>query len=125
MAPYGYGGFFGFAVFNDLKDSKMNAGYVTPAGLGLSRDYYVDQDEDTKGKRVKYIAHIARMLQYFGDSEEVAKANAEKVFDYEYNFSTFITDCSCIPRAKMGNGRACCNLHCALLHWRRYFLPLD
>jgi len=87
MAPYGYGGFFGFAVFNDLKDSKMNAGYVTPAGLGLSRDYYVDQDEDTKGKRVKYIAHIARMLQYFGDSEEVAKANAEKVFDYEYNLA--------------------------------------
>ncbi|REE80615.1 putative endopeptidase [Lutibacter oceani] len=87
MAPYGYGGFFGFAVFNDLKDSKMNAGYVTPAGLGLSRDYYVDQDEDTKEKRVKYIAHIARMLQYFGDSEEVSKVNAQKVFDYEYNLA--------------------------------------
>jgi putative endopeptidase len=87
MAPYGYGGFFGFSVFNDLKDSKMNAGYLTPAGLGLSRDYYVDQDEDTKDKRVKYIAHIARMLQYFGDTEEVAKVNAQKVFDYEYNLA--------------------------------------
>ncbi len=87
MSPYGQGGFFGFAVFNDLKDSKMNAGYVTPAGLGLSRDYYVDQDEDTKGKRVKYIAHIARMLQYFGDTEEMAKLNAEKVFKYEYNLA--------------------------------------
>ena len=87
MAPYGYGGFFGFSVFNDLKDSKMNAGYIAPAGLGLSRDYYVDQDEDTKEKREKYIAHIARMLQYFGDTEEVAKANAQKVFDYEYNLA--------------------------------------
>ena len=55
MAPYGYGGFFGFSVFNDLKDSKMNAWYISPAGLGLSRDYYVDQDEDTKEKRIKYI----------------------------------------------------------------------
>ena len=87
MAPYGGAGFFDFAVFNDLKDSKMNAGYVTPAGLGLSRDYYVDQDDDTKEKRKKYIAHIARMLQFFGDSEGVAVANADKVFQYEYNLA--------------------------------------
>ena len=87
MAPYGGAGFFNFAVFNDLKDSKMNAGYVTPAGLGLSRDYYVDQDEDTKEKRTKYIAHIARMLQFFGDSEDVATANADKIFQYEYNLA--------------------------------------
>ena len=87
MAPYGYGGFFGFAVFNDLKDSKMNAGYITPAGLGLSRDYYMDQDDDTKEKQVKYRAHIAKMLQYFGDTEAQAKTNAEKVFNYEYNLA--------------------------------------
>jgi len=87
MAPYGGAGFFNFAVFNDLKDSKMNAGYVTPAGLGLSRDYYVDQDEDTKEKRKKYIVHIAKMLQFFGDSEEVASSNANKVFQYEYNLA--------------------------------------
>ncbi|NLP58885.1 M13 family metallopeptidase [Lutibacter sp. B1] len=87
MSPYGGVGYFNFAVFNDLKDSKMNAGYIAPAGLGLSRDYYVDQDDDTKEKRQKYIAHIARMLQYFGDSEEVAKANADKIFQYEYNLA--------------------------------------
>ncbi len=87
MAPYGGGGFFDFAVFNDLKDSKMNAGYIVPSGLGLSRDYYVDQDEDTKEKREKYINHIARMMQYIGDSEEEAKANSEKIFQYEYNLA--------------------------------------
>jgi len=87
MAPYGGAGFFDFAVFNDLKDSKMNAGYVAPAGLGLSRDYYVDQDEDTKEKRVKYIAHIARMLQFFGDTEEQAIANADKIFQFEYSLA--------------------------------------
>lgn len=87
MAPYGGAGFFNFSVFNDLKNSKINAGYITPAGLGLSRDYYVDQDEDTKDKRTKYIAHIARMLQFFGDNEEVAKSNADKIFKYEYNLA--------------------------------------
>ncbi len=87
MAPLGGAGFFDFGVFNDLKNSKINAGYVVPSGLGLSRDYYVDQDEDTKEKRVKYIAHIARMLQYFGDNEEHAKLNADKIFKYEYNLA--------------------------------------
>jgi len=87
MAPYGGGGFFNFAVFNDLKDSKMNAGYVTPAGLGLSRDYYVDQDDDTKEKRKKYIVHIGRMLQLFGDSKEIATQNADRIFQYEYNLA--------------------------------------
>ena len=87
MAPYGGAGFFDFSVFNDLKDSKMNAGYLSPAGLGLSRDYYVDQDENTNGKRVKYIAHIARMLQFFGDTEEQATLNADKIYQYEYNLA--------------------------------------
>lgn len=87
MAPYGGAGFFDFAVFNDLKNSKMNAGYLTPAGLGLSRDYYVDQDEDTAGKRVKYIAHIARMLQFFGDTKEQATINADKIYKYEFNLA--------------------------------------
>jgi putative endopeptidase len=87
MAPYGGAGFFDFAVFNDLKDSKINAGYVAPSGLGLSRDYYVDQDDDTKQKREKYIAHIARMLQFFGDSPEQAKINADKIFNYEFNLA--------------------------------------
>ena len=35
----------------ELKNSKINAGYIVPAGLGLSRDYYVDEDEDTQEKR--------------------------------------------------------------------------
>ena len=52
-----------------------------------SRDYYVDQDEDTKEKRTKYIAHIARMLEIFGDSKEVATANADRIFNYEHNLA--------------------------------------
>ncbi|MDX1828908.1 MAG: M13 family metallopeptidase [Lutibacter sp.] len=87
MAPYGGIGYFGFYVTNDLKDSKMNAGYLSPAGLGLRRDYYVDQDKDTKEKREKYIAHIAKMFELYGDSKEVAETNAKKVFDYEYKLA--------------------------------------
>jgi putative endopeptidase len=83
FTPYGGAGFFGFQVFNDLKDSNMNAGYIFSGGLGLSRDYYVDQDDDTKEKRKKYEAHVARMLQEFGTDEATAKSDATKILAFE------------------------------------------
>lgn len=88
FTPYGGAGFFSFAVFNDLKDSKINAGYLFPGGLGLTRDYYVDQDEDTKEKRKKYEAHIARMLQEFGADEASAKKDAAKILAFETSLAT-------------------------------------
>lgn len=81
--PKGGIGFFGFGVGSHPKNSNINAGYLGNGALGLSRDYYVDEDDDTKEKREKYRAHIARMLQFIGDSEEDAKANADKVLDFE------------------------------------------
>ena len=124
MAPYGGAGFFDFGVFNDLKDSKMNAGYVTPAGLGLSRDYYVDQDENTKEKRTKYIAHIARMLEMFGDSKELATTNANKIFKYEFNLAEprFTKEESRDTR-KMYNPKSIAELSelVPAINWRAYF----
>lgn len=83
MAPYGGGAFYGFGVFNDLKNSSMNAGYLGSAGLGLSRDYYVDEDEDTKQKLQKYQKFVAKMFKAFGDDEATAAANAATVVDFE------------------------------------------
>ncbi len=88
FTPYGGAGFFGFQVFNDLKNSNVNAGYIFPGGLGLTRDYYVDQDEDTKLKRQKYEAHIARMFQEFGSDEATAKKDAAKVLAFEISLAT-------------------------------------
>jgi len=73
MEPYGGIGFFGAGVGSHPKNSNINAGYLGGGALGLSRDYYVDKDEDTNAKREKYRVHIARMLKYLGDSEEDAK----------------------------------------------------
>ena len=88
FTPYGGAGFFGFQVFNDLKNSNMNAGYLGAGGLGLTRDYYVDQDDDTKQKREKYEAHIARMLQEFGTDEATAKSDAAKILAFETSLAT-------------------------------------
>ena len=81
MAPYGGGAFYGFGVFNDLKNSSMNAGYMTSAGLGLSRDYYVDPA--VKDKLEKYEVFVAKMLQEFGDDEATAKKNARTIVEFE------------------------------------------
>ena len=86
--PYGGGGFFGFGVGAHPKNSDLNAAYLGGGQLGLSRDYYVDQDDDTKEKRQKYQEHIARMLQYIGDSDAEAKANAEKILAFETSMAT-------------------------------------
>lgn len=87
MTPYGGLGFFNFYVYNNLKKSSENAGYLSPAGLGLSRDYYVDEDDNTKEIQKKYRAHIAKMFEFFGTSTEEATLNAEKIYDYEYNLA--------------------------------------
>ncbi|WOC41150.1 M13 family metallopeptidase [Polaribacter sp. HL-MS24] len=86
MAPYGGGGFYGFAVFNDLKNSSMNAGYIFHGGLGLSRDYYVD--ENVKDKLEKYQEFVAKMLQEFGDDNATASKNAAVIVDFETRLAT-------------------------------------
>ena len=83
MTPKGGRSFFATYVGSHPKNSSINAGYLGNGQLGLSRDYYVDQDEDTKAKREKYRAHVARMLKFIGDSDEEAKANADKILDFE------------------------------------------
>ncbi len=84
MHQYGGGGFFSFAVWADAKNSNMNAAYLSPGRLGLpDRDYYVAQDSDSKEKREKYEAHITRMIQYLGDSQEEAALNAKKILAFE------------------------------------------
>lgn len=75
--------FAGLGAGPDLNNSKMNTTWVAPGGLGLQRDYYLDQDEKTKEIRGKYVDHIARMLQFIDYSEADARAAAEKVLALE------------------------------------------
>jgi putative endopeptidase len=75
--------FFGIGANPDLNDSSMNIAWVFPGGLGLQRDYYLDQDDKTKEIRQKYTEHIARMLQYIDYSENEANAAALKILALE------------------------------------------
>ena len=82
-------GFFGINIGADEKDSNKNSVSISPGGLGLpDRDYYVSDDKDSKEKRAKYELHVAKMLQFLGDTPAIAKENAAKVLALEIAMST-------------------------------------
>ena len=84
MQLFGGGGFFSFGVRADAKDSNINAAYLYPGSLGLpDRDYYVANDADSREKRELYKQHIARMLQFLGDTPEEAAESAETILAFE------------------------------------------
>jgi predicted metalloendopeptidase len=84
MEPLGGIGFFGAGVGSDAKNSNKNVVSVGPGPVGLpDQDYYLSADADSKEKREKYVLHIARMLQFIGDTPAQAKANAEKILALE------------------------------------------
>ena len=86
--PQGLAGFFGFSVGPDTKNSDINSAFLGTSGLGLpDRDYYVKDDEDSKEKRKEYVSHVSRMLQYLGESETIAKAQAEQILAFETRLS--------------------------------------
>ncbi len=81
-------GFFGVGVGADEKNSNKNTVSIGPGALGLpDRDYFVSDDKDSKEKREKYVLHIAKMLQFLGDTPVVAKLNAEKILALEIEMS--------------------------------------
>ncbi|WP_047549649.1 M13 family metallopeptidase [Psychroserpens sp. Hel_I_66] len=75
--------FAGIGANADLNDSSMNVAWVYPDGLGLQRDYYLDQDTKSKEIREKYKAHVSKMLQYINYSKEDADAAAVKILAME------------------------------------------
>ncbi|NCT17433.1 MAG: M13 family peptidase [Flavobacteriaceae bacterium CG_4_8_14_3_um_filter_34_10] len=89
MQIQGSSDFFGFGVGSDPKDSNRNVAYLGASRLGLpDKDYYLKEDNDSKEKREKYVAHITRMLQFLGDTEQEAAAQAATILAFETKLAT-------------------------------------
>lgn len=60
----GYAPYHGVSSFPDLKNSKINALYISAGGLGLpNRDYYTKTDDKSVEIREKYLTHLATILE--------------------------------------------------------------
>lgn len=88
MEPEGGSGFFGIYIGADEKNSSKNSVSLAVSQLGLpDKDYYTSEDKDSKEKREKYELHVARMLQFIGESPEKAKQSAKEILAFETELS--------------------------------------
>ena len=72
------GGFFSDGVGLDEKDSEHYLYNIGQGGIGLSRDYYFDDDKKSVEVRKKYIEYISKQMENFG-----VKVDAKKIFELE------------------------------------------
>ena len=79
MRRDGFGPFFGVYVGADEMNSSMNIAVAYQGGFSLGeREYYLENDENTKSIRNQYEAHVAKMFELTGlDAEQAKKAAAD------------------------------------------------
>ncbi|MDD3039328.1 M13 family metallopeptidase [Bacteroides sp.] len=76
--------YFMLYVGADEMNSSMNIVQTYQGGLGMGqRDYYLENDEQTKKIRDKYQEHIAKMFQLAGYDEATAKKAVTAVMNIE------------------------------------------
>ncbi len=125
MQPQGGIGFFGIYVGADAKNSNKNSVNLSPGGLGLSdKDYYNSDDKDSKEKREKYEVHVARMLQFLGESPAKAKESAKQILALEIELSAPRLDrVERRDRRKQYNPTAIADLkkNTPSIQWDKYF----
>ena len=79
MNPY-----FSLYVSADDMNSSMNIVQTYQGGLGMGqRDYYLENDERTKGIRDAYQLHIAKMFQLAGYDEATAQKAVKAIMNIE------------------------------------------
>ncbi|VBB46908.1 Endothelin-converting enzyme [uncultured Paludibacter sp.] len=76
--------YFGIYVDADPKSSKENLLQTYQGGLGMGqRDYYLENDANTKNIRDKYQIHVAKMFELTGFDAATAQKNAADVMRIE------------------------------------------
>jgi len=83
MSDIGYAGFWAFGIGPDAEDTDKNVAGLYPGQLGLSREYYVADDEDSRTKLKQYQDHIYKVLVMMGTDKETAKQDAATIVRVE------------------------------------------
>lgn len=89
MMDYGMDPIFSMYSAPDTKNRKVMIAILTQGGLSLpdsssqDRDFYFRQDNESIKTREQYLAHVAKMFVFLGDSPEIAENNARTVLRIE------------------------------------------
>ncbi len=80
----GVNALFEFSSGQDFKDSTQVIAQADQGGLGLpDRDYYLKTDPPSAETRKQYEAHVRKMFQLLGESQEKATRDADVVMKIE------------------------------------------
>ncbi len=83
----------GFGPTPDFNDARQVVAGVDQGGLGLpGRDFYLNDDEKSKGIRTKYVAYIAKMLTLSGEPEAQAQGDAAHILALETSLAKLQMD---------------------------------
>ena len=75
---------FQFGSEQDRKNSSEVIAAAFQGGLGMpDRDYYTKTDDESKGLREKYLAHVQKMFALMGEDDSTAAADAKTVVEIE------------------------------------------
>lgn len=93
MAVTGSDPYFSISVAADPMNSSMNLIQTYQSGIGLGqRDYYLENDANTKNIRDKYKEHIVKMFKLVGFADDQAKQNMEDIMRIETRLATVSYD---------------------------------
>ncbi len=75
---------YGIGVGADQRDADVNIVGISQGGMGLgTRDYYLNDDEQTVKVREAYKTYVKNLFMKVGDDESVAQAKMKAVMDIE------------------------------------------
>jgi putative endopeptidase len=75
---------WGSYVTADIKNSAVNVMYIGQGGTSLpDADYYLKTDPESKEIQAKFVAHVAKMLQFLGQTPDQAAKDAKVVLNIE------------------------------------------
>lgn len=90
FSAQGMGTVIGLYAGPDDKNSTMNIINMYQTGLNLpDRSYYLEDDDRSKEIRAAYDKHLQEMLTLIGETPEVAKEDAVKIFELEKEIAAF------------------------------------
>jgi putative endopeptidase len=80
----GMGDFFSFGSQQDSKDSSEEIAFVSQGGLGLpDRDFYFRTDPKSVEIRSKYVRHIGKVFELWGERPAIAQKHAATIMQME------------------------------------------
>ena len=117
--------FFGIGVETDLKNSDMNAMWLSAGTSGLpDRDYYLNTDPDSKKIQAAYKDFIIKEMMLAGFNKKVATRTAKTVYDLEYKFAqAMMSRAEARDYTKLYNIRTLDQLQAdyPAIDWKKYF----